>query len=122
MALLLSPPAAAAHEISAGGRSFQSLGAPVARGADALSRGTAVVCPDFPLMRLQLSAPAAVGAMFDSLDELSAATARALALLPTLAEALAAHHRARDPVALACLLDSFVTRTLGRRAGRSPAG
>ncbi len=85
--------------------------------ADALSRGAAVVCPDFPLMRLQLSAPAAVGAVFGSLDELAAATTQALALRPTLGDALAAHQRARDPAALARLLDAFVTGTLGRRRG-----
>ncbi len=85
--------------------------------ADALSRGAAVVCPDFPLMRLQLSAPAAVGAVFGSLDELAAATTRALALRPTLGDALAAHHRARDPAALARLLDAFVAGTLRRRRG-----
>ncbi len=84
--------------------------------ADALSRGAAVVCPDFPLMRLQLSAPAAVGAVFGSLDELAAATTRALALRPTLGDALAAHQRARDPAALARLLDAFVAGTLRRRA------
>jgi glycosyltransferase involved in cell wall biosynthesis len=86
--------------------------------ADALSRGAAVVCPDFPLMRLQLSAPATVGAVFDGLDGLPAATMRALALRPTLGDALAAHQRARDPGALARLLDAFVAGTLGRR--RSP--
>jgi glycosyltransferase involved in cell wall biosynthesis len=84
--------------------------------ADALSRGAAVVCPDFPLMRLQLSAPATVGAVFDSLDELPAAIKKALALRPTLGDALGAHQRARDPVALARLLDAFVAGTLGRRS------
>jgi glycosyltransferase involved in cell wall biosynthesis len=84
--------------------------------ADALSRGAAVVCPNFPLMRLQLSAPATVGAVFGSLDELLAATNKALALRPTLGEALAAHQRARDPAALARLLDAFVAGTLGRRS------
>jgi glycosyltransferase involved in cell wall biosynthesis len=84
--------------------------------ADALSRGAAVVCPDFPLMRLQLSAPAAVGAVFGSLDELAEATNKALALRPTLSDALAAHQRARDPAALARLLDAFVAGTLGRRS------
>jgi glycosyltransferase involved in cell wall biosynthesis len=85
--------------------------------ADALSRGAAVVCPDFPLMRLQLRAPAAVGAVFGSLDEFAAATTSALALRPTLDEALAAHRHARDPAALARLLDAFVSGTLGRRRG-----
>jgi glycosyltransferase involved in cell wall biosynthesis len=85
--------------------------------ADALSRGAAVVCPDFPLIRLQLSSPAMVGAVFDGLDELPAATLRALALRPGLGEALAAHERARDPAALARLLDAFVAGTLNHRAG-----
>lgn len=85
--------------------------------ADALSCGAAVVCPDFPLMRLQLSAPAAVGAVFGSLDELPAATTRTLALRSTLGDALAAHHRARDPAALARLLDAFVAATLRRLRG-----
>jgi hypothetical protein len=85
--------------------------------ADALARGAAVVCPDFPLMRRQLSAPAEVGAVFRSQDELAAATLRALALRPTLAQALAAHRQARDPAALARLLDRFVAdlRGAGRR-------
>ncbi|HSA79309.1 MAG TPA: hypothetical protein VLE23_00720 [Geminicoccaceae bacterium] len=76
--------------------------------ADALARGAAVVCPDFPLMRRQLSIPAEVGAVFGSQDELAAATLRALALRPTLASALAAHHEVRSPAALARLLDRFV--------------
>jgi glycosyltransferase involved in cell wall biosynthesis len=86
--------------------------------ADALSRGAAVVCPDYPLMRLQLSAPATVGAVFGGLDDLPAATMRALALRPTLGDALSAHQRARDPAALARLLDAFVAGTLGRRPCR----
>jgi hypothetical protein len=72
-----------------------------------------VVCPDFPLMHRQLSAPAEVGAVFRSQDDLAAATLRALALRPTLAQALAAHHQARDPAALACLLDRFVADLRG---------
>jgi glycosyltransferase involved in cell wall biosynthesis len=81
--------------------------------ADALARGAGVVCPDFPLMRRQLSAPAEVGAVFGSRDELAAATLRALALRPTLPDALARHQRARDPAALACLLDRFVADLRG---------
>jgi hypothetical protein len=85
--------------------------------ADALARGAGVVCPDFPLMRRQLSAPAEVGAVFRSQEQLAAATLRALALRPTLAQALAAHRQARDPAALARLLDRFVAdlRGAGRR-------
>ena len=76
--------------------------------ADALARGAAVVCPDFPLMRQQLSAPAAVGAVFEGPGDLAAAIDRALALRPTLPAALAAHQQARDAAALARLLDAFV--------------
>jgi len=76
--------------------------------ADALARGAAVVCPDFPLMRRQLSAPAAVGAVFEGPGDLPAAIERALALRPTLPAALAAHQQARGAAALARLLDAFV--------------
>jgi glycosyltransferase involved in cell wall biosynthesis len=76
--------------------------------ADAMARGAAVVCPDFPLMRQQLSVPAPVGAVFESLADLPAAIARALALRATLPAALAAHQQARDATALARLLDAFV--------------
>lgn len=77
--------------------------------ADALARGAAVVCPDFPLMRHQLSVPAAVGAVFADEADLSAATARALALRATLPAALARHEQTRDVDALARLFDAFVT-------------
>jgi len=88
--------------------------------ADALARGAAVVCPDFPLMRRQLSAPAEVGAVFRSHDGLAAATLLALALRPTLQDALARHQQARDPAALARLLDRFVADRRG--AQRSEPG
>jgi len=89
--------------------------------ADALARGAAVVCPDFPLMRRQLSAPAIVGAVFDGPDQLAPAVLRALALCPTLAPALAAHRQARAPEALARLLDGFVAEVLRPRARRARA-
>jgi hypothetical protein len=76
--------------------------------ADALARGAVVVCPDFPLMRQQLTTPAAVGAGFTTPDDLASAIAAALALRPTLPAALTAHQRARDAAALARLLDDFV--------------
>jgi hypothetical protein len=76
--------------------------------ADALARGAAVVCPDFPLMRQQLSVPAPVGAVFEGPADLPAAIDRALALRATLPAALAAHQQARDATALARLLDAFV--------------
>jgi glycosyltransferase involved in cell wall biosynthesis len=76
--------------------------------ADALARGAAVVCPDFPLMRRQLSVPAAVGAVFAGPGDLPAAIERALALRPTLPAALAAHQQARGAAALARLLDAFI--------------
>jgi hypothetical protein len=73
-------------------------------------------------MRRQLSAPAEVGAVFRSQDELAAATLRALVLRPTLAQALAAHRQARDPAALARLLDRFVTELRGARRGERSRG
>ena len=76
--------------------------------ADALARGAAVVCPDFPLMRGQLTVPATVGAVFANAEQLPAALERALALQSTLPAALAAHQQARDATALARLLDAFV--------------
>jgi hypothetical protein len=76
--------------------------------ADALARGAAVVCPDFPLMRRQLSVPAAVGATFAGPADLPVAIERALALRPTLPAALAAHQQARGAAALARLLDAFI--------------
>jgi hypothetical protein len=70
-------------------------------------------------MREQLSAPATVGALFRSPDELAAATLQALALRPALVPALAAHRQARDARALARRLDGFVAEVLGARsAGR----
>jgi glycosyltransferase involved in cell wall biosynthesis len=89
--------------------------------ADALARGAAVVCRDFPLMRRQLSAPAPVGVVFRAPDDLAAATLQALALRPTLAPALAAHREARAPAALARLLDTFVAEVL-RPQARGPRG
>jgi len=86
--------------------------------ADALARGAAVVCPDFPLMRQQLSVPAAVGAVFAGPDDLPAAVERALALRPTLPAALAAHQQARDATALARRLDEFVAAR--HRRARAP--
>jgi hypothetical protein len=76
--------------------------------ADALARGTVVVCPDFPLMRHQLTAPAVVGATFERLDDLEMALSQALALRAGLPAALAAHQHARDAAAIARLLDAFV--------------
>ena len=76
--------------------------------ADALARRTAVVCPDFPLMRQQLSVPAKVGAVFDGIGGLEAAVRDALALRPGLDEALACQVQARNAAAIAARLDAFV--------------
>jgi hypothetical protein len=76
--------------------------------ADALARGAAVVCPDFPLMRQQLTAPAVVGAVFEQLEDLERAVTQALALRAQLPAALAKHQQARDAAAIARLLDRFV--------------
>jgi glycosyltransferase involved in cell wall biosynthesis len=76
--------------------------------ADALAHRAAVVCPDFPLMRHQLSVPAQVGAVFDGIGGLEAAVLEALALRPDLGAALARQEQARNAVAIAARLDAFV--------------
>lgn len=81
--------------------------------ADALARGAAVVCPDFPLMREQLGTPAPVGAVFREPGELAPAIARALALRATFGDALAAHQQARSAGAVARRLDEVVQRRGG---------
>ena len=78
--------------------------------ADALARRAVVVCPDFPMMRHQLTWPRAVGATFGRLDDLAPALDRALALREGLDRALAAHERARNAAALAARLDAFIER------------
>ena len=78
--------------------------------ADALARRSAVVCPDFPVMRRQLLEPAAVGATFATLDGLEAAIGEALALRPQLDAALARHEQARSARAVAALYDAMVER------------
>jgi hypothetical protein len=78
--------------------------------ADALARRSAVVCPDFPVMRRQLSEPAPVGATFGTPDGLEAAITEALALREGLDEALARHEQARSAQAIAALYDAMVER------------
>ncbi|MGH6945446.1 MAG: hypothetical protein ACREH6_14665, partial [Geminicoccaceae bacterium] len=79
--------------------------------ADAVARRAAVVCPDFPLIRHQLSVPARVGCPFQKIGNLEQAITEALALRPTLSEAAQQHESARNPRALAALLDAFVERS-----------
>lgn len=76
--------------------------------ADAIAMRTMVVCPNFPIMRRQLTVPAPVGALFDDVEEIGQAIRKALALGPGLRNALEAHARSRNAVALAAILDDFV--------------
>ena len=77
--------------------------------ADALARGAAVVCPDFPLMRQQLTAPAVVGAVFEQLDDLERAVTQALALRAAAAPQRSPRiSRPATRAAIARLLDGFV--------------
>ena len=82
--------------------------------ADALSRRAAVVCPDLPVMRHQLSWPAPVGALFTSLDQVAPAIGRALDLRGELDAALETHAAARGVSALAARLDAFARGGLER--------
>ena len=82
--------------------------------ADALSRRVPVVCPDFPVMRRQLTGPAPVGVPFASKSDLVPAIARALDLRAGLDAALAAHAAERGVAAIARRIDDFV------RLGQDP--
>lgn len=81
--------------------------------ADALARRATVVCPDFPMMRHQLTWPNPVGATFETLPDLATAVHRALALRPGLDGALLRHEQARGPASLARQLDAFIARRCG---------
>lgn len=77
--------------------------------ADAISRRTVVVCPDFPLMRHQLTQPLPAGTLFASLDDLERAIHEALALAPgATPDAWLVHETARGAAAIAPILDRFV--------------
>jgi glycosyltransferase involved in cell wall biosynthesis len=86
--------------------------------ADAVSQGTVVVCPDFPIMRRQVMVPARIGCLVESRAELGAAVREALALSASPGDAFERHARARGPEALSRLMDEFVERALGRRLSR----
>jgi hypothetical protein len=77
--------------------------------ADAIARRAIVVCPDFPLMRNQLTQPLPVGTLFGSLGDLERAIHEALTLgLGTQPDAWSTHEAARGPAAIAAILDRFV--------------
>ncbi len=75
---------------------------------DAASQRTAVVCPNFPVLRRQVSSPAAVGATFDALSDLVPAILQALRIVENEPSNFDAYIAARQLPALAHLLDAFV--------------
>jgi len=74
---------------------------------DALARGAAIACPDYPLLRRQLTWPEPVGALYADVDGLAAAIDQALALGASLPAARAAHVRERGAAAIAAILDGY---------------
>lgn len=88
--------------------------------ADAVSQRAVVVCPNFPVMRRQVTVPTPVGRPFASIDELGSAVNEALALSASPGDAFERHAAARGPTALSKVFDDFIQRVLGPRSGRSP--
>ena len=84
--------------------------------ADAVSAGTPVVAPDFPLFRSQLRAPCAVGEIFSRPEELPAVVERALVRRAAGGYDFDAHRAARSPEAIARALDE-----IGQPASPRPA-
>ena len=84
--------------------------------ADAVSAGTPVVAPDFPLFRSQLRAPCAVGEIFSRPEELPAVVERALVRRAAGGYDFDAHRAARSPEAIARALDE-----IGKPASPRPA-
>jgi glycosyltransferase involved in cell wall biosynthesis len=74
---------------------------------DAVAHGCAVVCPDFPVLRAQVTSPRCVGALFQSPEELAPAIERALAIRREDPEAFCAYRLARSPRAIAQQLDRY---------------
>jgi len=75
--------------------------------ADAVACSTAVVAPDFPLLRSQLRTPVPVGEVFDGLENLPAAVRVAVEKARAGAYDFEAYREARSARALARVLDAF---------------
>lgn len=75
---------------------------------DAVALGTAVVCPDFPILRQQVTHPVPVGATFDGLDDLVSAIGRALAIAKWDRRNFDRYVEARQLSLIAGLMDQFI--------------
>ena len=89
---------------------FYRVSGPV---ADAAACGTAVVVPDFPLLRHQISSPVPVGEVFQCLEKLPEAVRTAVAKARTGEYDFRAYCDARSAQALADQLDAFSRRQNG---------
>lgn len=75
---------------------------------DAAYLGTAVVCPDFPVFRHQVTTPCQVGAVYGSEAEMLPAIQAALGISRAAGDAFATWRRARSPVEFSRRLDRFI--------------
>ncbi len=75
--------------------------------ADAAASGTAVVVPDFPLLRHQVNSPVRIGEVFQCLDEMPAAVRKAVESVRSGSYDFKAYGKARSAQALANVLDEF---------------
>lgn len=75
--------------------------------ADAAASGTAVVVPDFPLLRHQINSPVRIGEVFQCLDEMPAAVRKAVESVRSGSYDFKAYGKARSAQALANVLDEF---------------
>ncbi|MEZ5863520.1 MAG: hypothetical protein R3D25_05395 [Geminicoccaceae bacterium] len=75
---------------------------------DAACAGTAVVCPNFPVFRFQVTAPVRVGAVFDSAEEMLPALREALEIVNSEPDHFATWAWARRPEEFSRRIDRFI--------------
>jgi len=95
---------------SASDRYFYRVSGPV---ADAAACSTAVVAPDFPLLRHQITSPVPIGEIFQELEKMPQAVRAAIESLCAGRYDFAAYCAARSSQALAECLDRFSRRSNG---------
>ena len=76
--------------------------------ADAIFRGTYVVCPDYPVFKAQVSVPCAVGTTFKCLEELPSAIEMAVNLVQDGQDSFKEYIRYRQPEHLAEKIDAWI--------------
>ena len=81
--------------------------------ADAAACGTAIIAPDFPLLRHQITSPGRIGEVFQCLDEMPAAVRKAVESARSGGYDFAGYCAARSAQAVADRLDEFVRKTDG---------